>query len=203
MVADVINRITTDPWKYIKDIDLDGKKAQLDDMEFPNFPDNCWTLDVAKQTNSTPQYIPFTFRRDSTRSAEIFVEDRLVSLKRASSFSKFSTVGPRIQRTKKKFKGYALEIDQEISDERDKKFGCRNYPTESYPTYQDCDKDFVRKWVENQTNLVPVWASENQNETTTFSVDVKAWKDSDLKFIVGSDRTECPLPCKTTKISVR
>ena len=104
------------------------------------------------------------------------------------------------------FHPYALEIDQEISDERDKKYGCRNYPTELYPTYQDCDKDFVRKWVEDRaTNFVPVWASKHENDTTTFITDVK-FKQSfemDARFIVGWQRTGCPLPCIATKISAR
>ena len=99
------------------------------------------------------------------------------------------------------FKGYALQIEQEIYDEKDEKIGCRNYPTDLYPTYQDCDKEFVRKWIENHTpNLVPVWASKSQNDTTTLTENGVVLTG---RFFVGSHRSECPLPCKTTKIAVR
>ena len=204
-LPDVMKRITTDPWKYLKRIDngIGKGNLSLDNMEYPNFPDNCWTLDVEKQTNSTVGLIVFYFKPDPTYSAEIFVEDKLLSLKRASSFSKFSTDGPRIENADAMFKGYALQIEQEIYDEKDEKFGCRNYPTDLYPTYQDCDKEFVRKWIENHTpNLVPVWASKSQNDTTTLTKDGEV-SNAIGKFFMGTKRTGCPLPCKTTKISVR
>ena len=47
-------RASTDPWRYLNRIEFDGIKGELERMEYPNYPDNCWTLDVAKQTNQTP-----------------------------------------------------------------------------------------------------------------------------------------------------
>ena len=46
-------RASTNPWKYLKRIEFSGRNGELEDMEYPNYPDNCWTLDVAKQTNHT------------------------------------------------------------------------------------------------------------------------------------------------------
>ena len=205
-----MKRITTDPWKFLQRIKLyllESKRQtlSLDDMEYPNYPDNCWTLDVAKQTNGTPTYIAFTFKPSPIYSAEVSIEDRLISLKRASTFSKFSQTGPTLSTTAADFKGYALEIDQEISDEGQTSFGGKNYPTEEYSSYQDCDSDFVRKYVKDHTtNWIPVWASESPNLTTTYSNNVKVNKSFDgWKFIVGNRRTECSLPCTTTKISAR
>ena len=50
-----MTRASTDPWRYLKSIEFDGIKGELERMEYPNYPDNCWTLDVAKQTNKTPK----------------------------------------------------------------------------------------------------------------------------------------------------
>ena len=53
-IQDVMARASTDPWKYLKQIEFNGnEKGELERMEYPNYPDNCWTLDVEKQTNQT------------------------------------------------------------------------------------------------------------------------------------------------------
>ena len=45
IIQDVMTRATTNPWKYLNRIELNGKNGTLEQMEFPNYPDNCWTLD--------------------------------------------------------------------------------------------------------------------------------------------------------------
>ena len=70
---------------------------ELDEMEFPNYPDNCLTLDVAKQSNQTPSYIWFEFEANPEYSVKILVEDKLSALKRANAVAKFSTTGQMIK----------------------------------------------------------------------------------------------------------
>ena len=70
---------------------------ELDEMEYPNYPDNCRTLDVAKQSNQTPSYIWFEFEANPEYSVEILVEDKLSALKRANAVAKFSTTGQMIK----------------------------------------------------------------------------------------------------------
>ena len=70
----------------------------LDEMEYPNYPDNCWTLDVAKQSNETPSYIRFWFDANPEYSVEILVEDKMSALKRANAVAKFSTTGQMIKK---------------------------------------------------------------------------------------------------------
>ena len=164
-----------------------------------------YTLDVTKQSNHTPSFIRFFFNLDPKYSAEIYVEDRLAPLNRANAFAKFSTNGPMITNTDKKYKGYALEIEQEIFDEKDDKIGCKNYPTELFSSYYDCDKNYTQKWMEKHlSNLVPVWASKSINETTIRKAVIN-WQHfgTYVDFLVGTHRSDCPLPCKTTKISAR
>ena len=164
-----------------------------------------YALDVTKQSNHTPSFIRFFFNLDPKYSAEVHVEDRIVSLQRANAFAKFSTNGPMITNTDKKYKGYALEIEQEIFDEKDDKIGCKNYPTELFSSYYDCDKNYTQKWMEKHlSNLVPVWASKSINETTIHKAGV-SWQHfgTYVDFLVGTHRSDCPLPCKTTRISAR
>ena len=129
----------------------------------------------------------------------------MATLKRANAFAKFSTSGPMITNADGKYKGYVLEIEQEIFDEKDEKIGCQNYPTELFSTYHDCDKNYIRNWMENHmSNLVPVWASRSINETTIHKADVNQQNIGPYRnFILGMHRSDCPLPCKTTRISTR
>ena len=130
----------------------------------------------------------------------------MATLKRANAFAKFSTNGPMITNTDRKYKGYILEIEQEIFDEEDAKIGCQNYPTELFSTYNDCDKNYTRNWMEkHMSNLVPVWASRDIKETTIIrKTDINQQVlSSYYNFIIGMHRSDCPLPCKTTRISTR
>ena len=110
-----------------------------------------------------------------------------------------------INNADEKSKAYILEIEQEIFDERDAKIGCQNYPTELFSTYHDCDKNYTRNWMDkHMSNLVPVWASRSINETTIHKSDVNQQNfDLYAKFIIGLHRSDCPLPCKATRISTR
>ena len=200
-----MKRASTNPWKYLNRIEFNDELGELEMMKYPNYPDNCWTLDVAKQTNQTTYFLKFVFNLDPEYSAEVHVEDKLVALKRTNAFAKFSTNGPMIVNTDRKYNGYVLEIEQEIFDEKDKHIGCRNYPTEMFSTYYDCDQNYTKSWMgKHMPNLVPVWASKSLNETTIHKTDVNLqgfyfYAD----FLVGMHRSDCPLPCKTTKISAR
>ena len=104
--------------------------------------------------------------------------------------------------------GYALEIEQEIFDEKDEDIGCRNYPTEQFSNYLNCDQIFVQTWMANHMpNFSPIWASKSMNETTTHKENINLAEGYD-SFIYGSDATwaasvDCPLPCKTTRVAVR
>ena len=200
-----MTRASTDPWQYLNRIEFNSKNGSLEKMEYPNYPDNCWTLDVAKQINHTPFHIGFVFNHDPKYSAEVHVEDRLASLKRANPVAKFSTIGPMITNTDEKYKAYLLEIEQELFDEKDEKIGCRNYPTELFSSYYDCDKNYTHNWIEtHMSNLVPVWASKSINETTIHKADVnRKHFGSYLRILHGVHPSDCPLPCKATRISTR
>ena len=195
-------RGTTNPWKYLKRIEYNGENARLQHMEYPSYPDNCWTLDT---NNRTSTFIRFVFNQDTAFSAEIFIEDKLLSLKRADAFAKFSYNGPLIVNSDQKYKGYALEIDQEIFDERDKKVGCKNYPNANFSSYYDCDQAFIQNWMaEHMSDLSPIWASKSENNVTIqkSNVDVKQF-GSYIDMCIGLLRSKCPQPCKATRISSR
>ena len=166
-----MKQVTTEPTEYIESIlywaERKPHPLELDKMEYPNYTDNCRTLDVGRQVNRTDSYLRFSFHFNPQYSTEIFVEDKMSSLKRANAFAKFSTTGDRIFNDDHTFKGYTLEIEQEIFEEKDKDIRCRDYPTELYSTFSECDEAFVQDWMKSHMpDLTPIWASKSLNETT-------------------------------------
>ena len=148
--AEILNSEDTDtsdlqskpiPWKKLKN---------LEEVETLSFPDNCLTLDLTKhiKTGFVPLTLRLQFNMVKNYSAQVFIEDRLSSIQRASALSKFTyKSGPPITNTEQTSKIYLLEAEQEIFDEDDKNIGCKNYPTERYTSYNHCDKDFFRKFL--------------------------------------------------------
>ena len=148
--AEILNSEDTDtsdlqskpiPWKKLKN---------LEEVETLSFPDNCLTLDLTKhiKTDFVPLTLRFHFDMVKNYSAQVFIEDRLSSIQRASASSKFTyKSGPPITNTDQTSKMYLLETEQEFFDEEDKNIGCKNYPTERYTSYNHCDKDFIRKFL--------------------------------------------------------
>ena len=206
-----MSRVTINPWNYLRNIVFNhGEKPKLVEMEYPNYPHNCHSLDVASQTFK-PSYVRFDFEHTSQYSAKIFIEDRMLALKRTNPFSKFSTDSPTIENTDFTFKGYVVEVKQEIFDEKDTDINCRHYPNEKFSSYSDCDQNYMQNWMQKHIpNVKPLWASRSKNETTTNALDhyigqpwvAPKWF-SYVNFVVGIHRSDCPLPCRTTKIATR
>ena len=104
--------------------------------------------------------------------------------------------------------GHALEIEQEIFDEKDEDIGCRNYPTEQFSNYFNCDQAFIQTWMANHMpNFSPIWTSKSINDTTTLKENVNLTEGYG-SFIYGADATwtasvDCPQPCKATRVGVR
>ena len=49
-ISDVMSRVIINPWNYMETIAFGWKRGKLDVMEYSNYPDNCYSLDVTKQS---------------------------------------------------------------------------------------------------------------------------------------------------------
>ena len=127
--------------------------AKLNEMDYPTYPDNCYSFDVASQTNYSYSFFRFYFDHKFNYSAKIFIEDRMLALKRSNPLAKFSTHGPTIANADFEFKGYVVEIEQEIFDEKDEDINCKDYPNDKFSTFSDCDQDYMHNWMEKILNL--------------------------------------------------
>ena len=61
---------------------------------------------------------------------------------------------------------FLIKLSQKINAEEDKDIRCRNYPTEEFDNFGECDSNYVRKELEeNFMGLRPFWASNMENIT--------------------------------------
>ena len=45
---------------------------------------------------------------------------------------------------------------------------CKNYPTNGFKNYRECDEDFVYKEMKNNYKFMPFWAAKTLDEVTDF-----------------------------------
>ena len=60
-----------------------------------------------------------------------------------------------------------VSLEQFLHSEEDKSKQCKNYPTENFESYKNCDEDFVYKSITKKYNIVPFWATNNLTEVTS------------------------------------
>ena len=100
-----------------------------------------------------------------------------------------------------------LEMDPGVS--------CKNYPTEKFSSYQDCDESFVYNLMKNKYKIMPFWAARKLDEVTETGYDMllfhkkycSIFRIYDISkseefgnLINGNLISNCPLPCLSTKV---
>ena len=61
-----------------------------------------------------------------------------------------------------------LQISQRVDIETDKGKACKNYPTQDFKSYRECDEKFVHDQMKHTYNLMPFWAANKAEEITKF-----------------------------------
>ena len=92
-------------------------------------------------------------------------------------------------------KDYYVKFNQNTFSENDKSKKCRNYPTEDFNSYKDCDDNFVKyqgpetlMTVSGETDIINV-----RNSTISFD---------DFGFLAGHTKSTCFVPCASTESSI-
>ena len=77
---------------------------------------------------------------------------------------------------------------------------CRNYPTEEFSSFSDCDSQFVRR-EDDAAGVVPFWAAEDLAEVTNITVKPPNYDELLLwNLFDGSLESNCHKPCLSTKV---
>ena len=134
-----------------------------------------------------------------------FVGDSLDTRRRIKDHS-FQSTGDVIKYTgkEKTVKSYMVDISQKVLVEEDPNNKCRDYPNHEYRSYQECDDEFVRNVLPG--DLTPIWVTDDFAEVSTQVFYENGTLEQDefyTKLTDGDVRSECPLPCKTTKTQTK
>ena len=99
---------------------------------------------------------------------------------------------------------YYIDFHQEIYVQNDRNKHCKTYPYGNFETYNNCDKQFIRKTLDDpgMTNLTPVWATDNMEEVNYLADNHIPFVPMDEMF-TGVEPNECPKPCTTTTSYVK
>ena len=101
----------------------------------------------------------------------IYIEEKNRALrKRQLTENMLSYVGPDIGNSNlnvSRLLRFSIKIEQFIDSELDVSKNCRNYPTEEYSSFAECDEKFVQQqFLENFKDLKPFWVADDMTEVT-------------------------------------
>ena len=64
---------------------------------------------------------------------------------------------------------FLITIHQTIHLESDSGIQCKNYPSDLFKSYQECDETFVYNEMKNRYRIMPFWAAQNLEEVTNIT----------------------------------
>ena len=165
---------------FVQVTTLSGRKVTLDNQvdiddivqeERINYPDNCQTLDVTKNSQIEMEGVKNIKFRFMSIPVNISVYVDLVGKSSACSrnlaeFAFFHS-GDKIVVGNFLDNKYAIKIFGEKFVEEDPGNDCRNYPNDDFLSYKDCDQDYMKKEVDRiSPGLNPVWLSDHLSHAT-------------------------------------
>ena len=113
----------------------------------------------------TPLQLQIEFNKveNSSVTVDLLPEERLTRMRRTLKSKRTKFIGPPMSLPLKNTikSKYFITISQTIHSERDTAKPCRNYPTEEYESYEECDRLFVYKKMIEKYNMVPFWSAES------------------------------------------
>ena len=121
----------------------------------------------------SPTFMSIYFNKISNLSVMIKVEDRRKSLvKRPLLSSTIDYEGSLLlieNLTSGAYTNVFFTFFENINLELGKGKGCRNYPTEKFLNYMECDMDFVYNEMKDKYKIMPFWAAKTLNEITNLT----------------------------------
>ena len=138
----------------------------------PQFP-ACQSIDLNDYVDfkgDVPSYIEFYFNKIPNLGVELKSEDNRKALSRRtleSNFFDFEGISMEIKNLDAgDFYEFTLKLFETITPNLKSRTRCKNYPTEKYFHYSDCDMDFVYNEMKNKYKIMPFWAARTLDEVT-------------------------------------
>ena len=143
---------------------------------------NCFELDIFLEgIESMIQTVNFKLSMAWSGTLEIIFEDRNLATDRDLSLKTLFITGPNIKMKLEKdlnfqnqhsTQTYAIVLSERVFVDEDPTNICLNYPTELFTSYNECDKNYVRKTLKESfgPDFVPIWATNNMSEVSSGNV---------------------------------
>ena len=64
---------------------------------------------------------------------------------------------------------FTLSLFETIHLEIDSGQNCKNYPSDNFSNYRECDMDFVYNEMKNKYKIMPFWAAKTLDEVTNLT----------------------------------
>ena len=173
----MIKNVSSDWTSIVQDISIDS--SNLNDYvsgenitwsPLPHYP-NCQSFDLTKYwnlKNISIKSVKLYFYKKANVSVSIHVEDKGTALeKRTLKSQTTSQEGTEMLMQNSnlgEYRRYYLSISQMRNLEMDPGVSCKNYPTDKFSSYQDCDESFVYNLMKNYYKIMPFWAARKLDE---------------------------------------
>ena len=165
---------------------------------------NCFVLDMFEK--GSIDTVLFFFDKQIEGNVQILIESSTLFADRDLSEQSQYKIGQNIVIPLNPLLGtvrtnYDVMLSKNTYVENDPTKGCSNYPTENFPSYNDCDKDFVQKELEKRVGkgFLPFWAVDDFGQVSTANVTAVD-PTTVLALFDGSKSSDCPLPCETASM---
>ena len=123
-------------------------------------------MDLAKHV---PSYFNVWFNKIPNLSVILKLEDRGKSLSKRPLLSNEGFPLQIGNLSLGEYHEYSFNLFEKINLEAVTGKGCRNYPTEKYISYRECDMDFVYNELKSKYKIMPFWAAKSLSEVTNFT----------------------------------
>ena len=158
--------------------------------------------------SSPPDRIVLNLKYNPMFEVSVLIEDRMKALRRRLSKSNsLDYFGPPIEtkRLSPKIYRFILSVAQTMELEEDPGSMCINYPTKTFPSFHDCDENFVYQEMRQKYNLMPFWAAKSLDEVTKLAYynteNLTVTTTLPWRFLLeGAQESNCLRPCKSTKV---
>ena len=169
----------------------------------------------------TPKVVEFYLEDVENLGISLHILEKNKILRRTLRNNYFSYDGPSVEVSDLiEESGKQIEIivklSQNIKAEKDEESKCKNYPSETFLNFNECDQKFVKNLLQDKLNITPFWATELLDNVTTIrlvqcicickSLNQLCFSkltdpDFDLGYyFMGVVESPCYVPCTSTKV---